>query len=149
MAPVGRSIISRRGQVHRTGRCRLSKPTETRVCRISRQSRYHHEVFFRPCSILGRSPGARCHAHSGLSTLLSASLYYVDRVGLNIVAAIRNREVHGRYSECFIVLRQWSSNRDRALVVALARCPLLGMSVKRGSTVAPCSARQLTSVFCY
>ena len=39
------------------------------------------------------------------------------------------------YSECFIVLRQWSFNRDRALVAPLARCPLLGMSVKRGSTV--------------
>ena len=49
---------------------------------------------------------------------------------------VRNTEYRGgRYSECFIVLRQWSFNRDRALVAALARCPLLGMSVKRGSTV--------------
>ena len=113
-----------------------SKPTEARVCRTSRQSRHHHEVSFRPCSILGRSPGARCHAHSGLSALSSVLMYYVDRVGPNIVSAIRNREVaHGRYSECFIVLCQWSLNRDRALVAALARCPLLGMSVKRGSTV--------------
>ena len=40
-----------------------SKPAETRVCRTSRQSRHHHEVSIRPCSILARSPGARCHAH--------------------------------------------------------------------------------------
>ena len=70
-----------------------SKPTETRVCRTSRQSRHHNEVSFRPCSILGRSLGARCHAHSGLSALSSVLMYYVDRVGPNIVSAIRNREV--------------------------------------------------------
>ena len=63
-----------------------SKPTETRVCCTSRQSRHHHEF-------LGRSPGARCHTHSGLSALSSVLMYYVDRVGPNIVSAIRNREV--------------------------------------------------------
>ena len=70
-----------------------SKPTETRVCRTSRQSRHLHEVSFRPCSILGRSPGARCHARSGLSALSSALMYYVGCVGQNIVSAIRNNEV--------------------------------------------------------
>ena len=53
-----------------------SKPTETRVCRTTRQSRHHHEASFRPCSILGRSPGARCHARGGLSALSSALMYY-------------------------------------------------------------------------
>ena len=70
-----------------------SKPTKTRVCRTSRQSRHHQEVSFRPCSILGRSPGPRCHAHSRLSALSSVLMYYVDRVGPNIMSAIRNREV--------------------------------------------------------
>ena len=70
-----------------------SKPTEIRVCRTSRQSRHHHKVSFRPCSILGRSPGARCHAHSVLSALSSVLMYYVGRVGPNIVSAIQNREV--------------------------------------------------------
>ena len=111
-----------------------SKPTETRVCRTSRQSRHHHEVSFRPCSIIGRSSGARCHAHSGLSALSSVLMYYVDRVGPNIVSAIRNREVAAIRNVLLYYVNGVSIGTARWWA-PLARCPLLGMSVKRGSTV--------------
>ena len=77
--PVKRLIFSGRGQD--VGVSKDSKPTETQVCHTSRQSRHHHEISFRPCSILGRSAGARCHTRGALSSLSSVLMYYVGLVG--------------------------------------------------------------------
>ena len=61
-------------------------------------------------------------------------MYYVGRVGPNIVSAIRNNEV-AAIRNVLLYYVNGVPIGTRALVVALARCPLLGMSVKRGSTV--------------